>query len=225
MPANTCPSCEHRRGRRACPALGKAICSHCCGTKRLTIINCPPDCGYLASARTHPPAIIQRRQRREARLLIPLIRDLSPRQHQLFFFLQSLIDQYRPTALPPLYDVDVADAVAALAKTLETERKGIIYHHKAKSLPAQRLESELKVALDKQRDDAKVPIDKDIVIALRRTEQAARQAKEALAGTDTDYLELIQRVVQDLAAKSKPGVQESGQDSSGEPSRLIIPGS
>jgi|TARA_B100000745_G_scaffold195380_1_gene128662 hypothetical protein len=124
-----------------------------------------------------------------------------------------------------LYDVDVADAVAALAKTLETERKGIIYHHKAKSLPAQRLESELKVALDKQRDDAKVPIDKDIVIALRRTEQAARQAKEALAGTDTDYLELIQRVVQDLAAKSKPGVQESGQDSSGEPSRLIIPGS
>jgi hypothetical protein len=81
------------------------------------------------------------------------------------------------------------------------------------------------VALDKQRDDTKVPIDKDIVIALRRTEQAARQAKEALAGTDTDYLELIQRLVQNLASKSKPAAQESGQDSSGEPSRLIIPGS
>jgi hypothetical protein len=124
-----------------------------------------------------------------------------------------------------LYDVDVADAVAALAKTLETERRGIIYHHKATSLPGQRLESELKIALDKQRDDAKVPIDKDIVIALRRTEQAAKQAKEALTGTDTDYLELIERVVQDLASKSKPVAKKSDQGSSGESSRLIIPGS
>jgi hypothetical protein len=48
-----CPVCHQRKAKRACPALGKQICAVCCGTKRLTEIACPPDCGYLSTARTH----------------------------------------------------------------------------------------------------------------------------------------------------------------------------
>ena len=47
-----CPLCGKRNARRACPALGHLICAVCCGTKRLTEIACPSDCGYLATARS-----------------------------------------------------------------------------------------------------------------------------------------------------------------------------
>jgi hypothetical protein len=42
-----CPLCLKRKGRRACPAKGAAICPHCCGTKRRVEIDCPEDCVYL----------------------------------------------------------------------------------------------------------------------------------------------------------------------------------
>ncbi|SVD73437.1 uncharacterized protein METZ01_LOCUS426291, partial [marine metagenome] len=60
-----CPRCKRRLPRRKCPALGYQICAVCCGTKRLVEINCPSDCGYLASSKAHPPAVVQRQQERD----------------------------------------------------------------------------------------------------------------------------------------------------------------
>lgn len=47
-----CASCQSRKGKRQCPALGNLICSVCCGTKREKEIKCTPDCPYLGKAKS-----------------------------------------------------------------------------------------------------------------------------------------------------------------------------
>jgi hypothetical protein len=51
MPARRCSSCDRRKGKRACPALGGVICPRCCGSKRIVEIRCPPTCRHLQHER------------------------------------------------------------------------------------------------------------------------------------------------------------------------------
>ena len=91
MSKPTCPLCNRRRARRSCPALGKQICAVCCGTKRQVEITCPSDCSYLQSSTVHPPAVIQRRQERDLRFLLPTLQGLTESQHQILFMVQSFL--------------------------------------------------------------------------------------------------------------------------------------
>lgn len=52
-----CVKCGKRKGKRHCPALGKSICSLCCGQLREKEIHCPPSCSFLAQ---HKPYQDQR---------------------------------------------------------------------------------------------------------------------------------------------------------------------
>ncbi|MGY4706869.1 hypothetical protein ACVNPS_03820 [Candidatus Bipolaricaulota sp. J31] len=45
-----CPICNARSASRFCPALGKRICSICCGEHRQKTISCHPECEYLVAA-------------------------------------------------------------------------------------------------------------------------------------------------------------------------------
>src|SRR6185436_15038482 len=127
MPAVVCPLCGARRARRGCPALGKQICAVCCGTKRLTQIQCPSDCAYLATAREHPPAAAVRQQQRDLGLLVQFMRDFNQRQSQLFFLIATFLARYEAPEFQPLIDDDVGEAAAALASTFETAARGVIY--------------------------------------------------------------------------------------------------
>src|SRR3989338_95475 len=129
-----CASCAQRKGRRECPALGRTICTVCCGTKRLIEIRCPSTCTYLTAAREHPPAVVRRQQERDVARLLPAIRQLTERQYELFFLFHAAIERYTPGVFiadgsTRLVDADVADAAAALASTLETAARGVIYEH------------------------------------------------------------------------------------------------
>src|SRR6266550_3293148 len=135
----SCPLCGTRKERRACPALHQTICAVCCGTKRLIEIQCPDDCVYLTSAREHPAAVVKRQQEHDVALLLPTIEKMTERQYQLFFLFQNLIARHTPEGFSRLVDDDVADAAAAVASTLETAARGVIYEHAAQSAPAQRL--------------------------------------------------------------------------------------
>ena len=78
------------------------------------------------------PARIRRpsysvRQQRDAHILGGMIRELSEAQYRVLMLLQSTILHYRASAVPSLLDVDVADAAQALAATLESSDRGIIY--------------------------------------------------------------------------------------------------
>lgn len=215
-----CPSCGERKARRACPALGHQICASCCGTKRLLEIHCPGDCVYLASARQHPPAVVQRQQERDLRFVWPLIQPLNERQRQLFFLLQAFIGRYRPDDLLPLTDDDVAEAAGALASTYETAARGVIYEHHPSSLAAQRLAGELKTFLVEVGTGAGSRFERDATATLRSLETGAGGARHALAEGATAFVALAARI----AERSGDGHPDQAPGEAGrERSPLIIP--
>jgi hypothetical protein len=229
-----CVSCGQRKGKRACPALRGLICTVCCGTKRLKEINCPSDCQYLASAQAHPPAAVLRQRERDLPLLATLLEGLTPTQGDLLTLLQAQIRSHRATAIPPLRDVDVRDAAASLAATLETAVKGIVYEHQPASIPAMRLmrawqdmlaEIERHAASSAGAGAGSMPRPAVIASVLRRTEQTARDAAKTLGLTssdveaDTAYLDFLDRVMRRAAA---PGAG-APMEPAAEGPRIVLP--
>ena len=190
-----CPSCGQRKGRRECPALARTICPVCCGTKRLVEIQCPADCGYLASARAHPAAVVRLRQERDISRLLPTIRHLTERQYQLFFLFHTLIARHKPQGLTRLVDSDIAEAAGALAATIETAARGVIYEHAPQAPPAQALAAEMKTMLAQIREQGGHVYDRETAIVLRALEQGAREVKAPDEG-DAAYVDLIARLLQ-----------------------------
>jgi hypothetical protein len=189
-----CPLCRERKEKRSCPALGRSICSVCCGTKRLVEINCPPDCPHLAASREHPAAVVRRQQEADVAALLPSMGGLTERQHQLFFLFQSVIAKFRPDGLARLTDEDVAEATAACAATIETAAKGVLYEHAPASLPAQKLAGELRALLAQVREHGATVYDREAAIALHAIERGARQLTRP--DDDTAYLALMERLLQ-----------------------------
>ena len=211
-----CPLCGHRKGRRDCPALGRTICPGCCGTKRLVEIQCPSDCGYLASAREHPAAIVRRQQALDVARVLPAIRHLTERQYQLFFLFHSTIARHRPRGLVRLVDDDLAQAAGALAATLETSSRGVIYEHAAQSPVAEALLAELKTTLAEMRGQGAKVYDGEVMIALRAIERGARTTGRPGEG-ESVYLELMGRLLQ---VQPQGGASPAGAKPAGS---LIVP--
>jgi hypothetical protein len=204
----SCPLCHTRKSRRACPALNQTICPVCCGTKRLTEIQCPDDCVYLTSAREHPASVVKRQQEHDIAILLPTLQGLSERQHQLFFLFQSLIGRHTPEGFTRLLDDDVAEAAAAVAATLETAARGVIYDHAPQSLPAQRLATEMKVMLaDMQKQGVRV-YEREAAIVLRAIEKGARETRKVEPG-DAAYLLLMARLLQHNRTRAQAPATES----------------
>jgi hypothetical protein len=150
---------------------------------------------YLASARQHPAAVVRRRQERDVSRLVPTIRHLSERQHQLFFLLHMLIARHKPQGLTRLVDSDIAEAAAALAATLETAVRGLIYEHTPQAPPAQALMAEMKTTLAQMREQGAAVSDRETATVLRAIEQGAREVKAPDEG-DVTYVNLIARLLQ-----------------------------
>jgi len=178
----SCPVCNQRKAKRACPALGKQICAVCCGTKRLVEINCPPDCGYLSASRSHPPAVIQRQQELDRAMMLPLLQGLSERQARVFLMLAAVTSRHQAETFQKVVDDDIAQAAGSLASTLETAGRGIVYEHQPASLVASRLMGELKNLVDEIVKNAGSGLERDAAIALRRIEHAAKTMAAYVAG-------------------------------------------
>ncbi len=197
----------------------------CCGTKRQTEIACPADCSYLASSRTHPPAIVQRQQKRDVRFLLPIISGLSGRQYQLFFLVQGAFLRLAQTEDMPVNDDVVRETAQALAATYETATKGIIYEHRPTSLAGERLARELKPLLEGQEGRGPVASEADLVEVLRCVERAATDAHTALDGGTRAYLDLAGRLMQSMSAGDS--TQDSGDSGNpgdpGNPGNKVTP--
>jgi hypothetical protein len=204
-----CPLCGTRRARRACPALGKQICTVCCGTKRLVEIRCPGDCPYLASAREHPPAATVRQQQRDVGVLMHATRDLNTRQSQLFLLIATFMVRYEAPELQAVIDEDVGEAAAALAATFETASRGVIYEHRPKSLTAERLNIALKPLLAEAGKGRGSAFERDAALVLRRLEEAVRDMRTVDAGNRRALLDVLARVMRDTAeAPPAPAVAD-----------------
>ena len=215
---SVCPVCHQRKAKRSCPALGKSICAVCCGTKRLVEINCPADCGYLAAARSHPPAIVQRQQEIDRAMLLPILQGLSERQARLLLMLAAVIARHEGELFQKITDDDIVEASGALAATLETSARGIVYEHQAASLPAARLMAELKAVVANAAKTAGGSIERDAAIALRRVEHAGKMMVTVRPGGD-ELRQLFNRVL-----KPVPTDKGRGEDAAApQGPSLIIP--
>jgi hypothetical protein len=188
----TCPVCNRAPARRACPALAQTICPVCCGTKRLVEISCPSDCAYLTAAQRHPAAVVQRQQARDVAALMPTLRHLTERQHQLFFLLQTVIARHQPEGFVRLLDADVAEGAGSVARTLETAARGVIYEQPAGSRVGAALAAELKQMVEHVRQQGAPVGDLEAAAVLRAIEQGARRPE---GEGSTAYLELMARLL------------------------------
>jgi hypothetical protein len=190
----------------------------CCATKRLVEIDCPVDCPHLAAAREHPAAQVKRQQERDVTVLLPSIKHLNERQHQLFFLFHTAIARHVPEGFSRLVDDDVAQAAEAVASTLETAARGVIYEHSPSSMPAVRLATELTAFLGQIRAQGGTVSDAEAAIALRAIEQGARDARKTRDATETTYLALIARLLQVRRAQGA-----APREPARNPSPLILP--
>jgi hypothetical protein len=139
--------------------------------------------------------VVKRQQERDVALLLPTISHLTERQYQLFFLVHSVVARHRPDVLSRLLDEDVAQAAGAIASTLETAARGVLYEHIPAAQPAQRLAREITAAIDEIRERGTKIYDGELAITLRAIERGARDIHKQAVG-DTAYISLIGRLLQ-----------------------------
>lgn len=220
-----CPLCRLRQPRRQCPALGREICAVCCGTKRLVEITCPADCGYLAAAQAHPPALVRRQQERDLAFVMAMREGLSERESDLYWAVLTFIAGVRSDPPIKLIDADLAEGAASLAATYETANRGLIYEHRPQSLAAQRLVRDLKAFLAQLVAEADASaarnLERDAPVVLRHVEQGAREARKAVDEGLATAIEMIGRVV---TAAGRGQQARAGEPPVGPPrSMLVLP--
>jgi hypothetical protein len=194
--------CRQRKGKRACPARGGAICSQCCGTKRLVEIDCPSDCRYLTGA--HAPGWEGRAadRQRDQRRLGPHLAELTEKQVQLALIALAGLGGIRGLH-PDLDDALVLEAITAVRKTAETRDRGVLYEHPPGDARAEALVQEVAGIFEARGEDGTVhrPRDRDLVAALRALERAiAATAREAEG--DHAFLDTAARLVGRLGGKT-----------------------
>ena len=129
-------------------------------------------------------------------MLLPSIRELTERQYQLFFLLQTAIARHTPDGFARLNDNDVAMAAGALAATFETAARGVIYEHPPESPVAGRLAGDLRTMIEEMRKQGAKVFDHEIAVVLRAIENGAREAHRQSDGDTHAYLTLMGRLLQ-----------------------------
>ena len=199
-----CPLCQKRPAKRACPALRQQICPICCATKRQVEIACPSDCVFLETAHRHPAAVVKRQIDQDVGILMATLGNISERQLQLFFILQTIVVRHKPSGLTSLEDLDVAQAAAALATTLESASKGVIFDESTNSPVAEALRRELKPIVDEVAKSGGSRSERDIAALLRGIERGARHEGAPVGDSPTSYLELLGRVLRQMPPVAAP---------------------
>jgi hypothetical protein len=139
-------------------------------------------------------------------VLVPGMGGLSDEQQRLFLLSLTLLHQFQGQDLDAARDIDVAEAAESLASTYETESKGVIYEHKAGSLPARRMAAEFRTVFDQLGRERPSAFVRDAATVLRRLEQLARSAEKFAAGNPRFFLDLVGRVSERIAStEGRPG--------------------
>ncbi len=201
----SCPLCQKRKGKRACPGKGEFVCAHCCGSKRLVLVACPPDCAYLTGAHASAWEGRETEKRRDSRRLAPHLEGLSAGALRVFVITLAglaVIRKQRPEAT----DATLLAALAALRKTVETRIRGILYEHPPEDLRAMDLLRELRSLYEPQDEDGRdiSPADEDLLAALTALESCLEEVRsEGLQ--PTAFLDIAVRLMgQPPAHKTGP---------------------
>ena len=175
MPA--CPLCGGAKARRRCPALDRVICARCCGTKREAEIRCPPDCGWLGSARAHPPAVQQRQQAHDTQLILALVDDMDDEAYAVLMGCIQAALRHQLVSEPVPLDADLQAAAAAIAATAETAARGVLYEHRPESPVAEGLARAMSAPLAEAAGAGVPRLEVATIAAMRRLERSLRVAR------------------------------------------------
>ena len=152
-----------------------------------------------------------------------MIRDFNEEQSRLLFTINVWLSRYRAGDFDRLVDEDIAQAAGALAATLETAARGVIYEHRPTSAVAERLGRDLKQALDTMTDQSGRIVQRHVPMVLRQIGQAARAAPGA---SDTAYLESMQRIVTALQLGTQDAASaETASTAAADTARIVLPSS
>lgn len=143
------------------------------------------------------------------------MRDFNEEQSRLFIGLNRSVLAHRPLDLHPLIDDDVAEAASALAATLETSSRGVVYEHRPAAAPAARLAGALKPLVMEAPTSSRS--EREAAVVLRRIEQSVRETQAEHPGTSCAYLDRLRRVLIERRLADDQAAAET------EGSRLILP--
>ena len=121
---------------------------------------------------------------------------LSEQQLQLFFLLQSMVLSYKPDGLARLVDSDVALAAGAMAGSLESASKGVIFEEATPSVVAEGLRRAIKPVLEEITRNSGARAEREVAIVLRAMERGAKHEGGHIPEGETSYLDLVGRVFQ-----------------------------
>lgn len=124
-----CVLCEKRKPKRYCPAKKTTICTVCCGEKRGVEINCPLDCPfYVEGQKHHQQKMMHQRIKKEGAKSYVRRAELYKNNPALFAELEKgFVSVFR--ADKTLTNKDLVSGLEMAKKTLETEKKGLLYQH------------------------------------------------------------------------------------------------
>jgi hypothetical protein len=138
-----CPLCDHRKGKRLCPAKNAVICAQCCGEKRILEIDCPESCEYLKAGRSREA------QQAGARLARTDNPSQQARRVRVLTNFEAVIEELQTLialerrSVRDLRDEDVVEALDCECKTLRTEDHGVIYETSSENLRAESLRRQI----------------------------------------------------------------------------------
>jgi hypothetical protein len=128
-----CILCEQRKAKRYCPAKRVQICAVCCGEKRGVEINCTLDCPYYVEGQKYQQEKITRQRVRKEGVQSYIRRaELYNKNPEIFAKIEFLlVGSFRTDG--KLKNEEVASALELVIKTLDTEKKGILYDYRSEN--------------------------------------------------------------------------------------------
>ena len=177
-----CLLCDKRKAKRYCPAKRAEICPVCCGEKRGVEINCPLDCRYFVEGqKQHHMKVMHQRVRKEGAGTYVRRAELYRLNPEIFARLEMTFAR----AFRENNDIKNEDLVRALelvSKTLETEKKGLIYQHQGDNSFANVISDNVLAVISEFKDSPDVG-------ANRVTLDYARAVVEEFLGEARFYME------------------------------------
>lgn len=115
-----------------------------------------------------------------------------------------MVLSHKPEGLSRLTDIDVALAAGALAASLETASKGVIFEEATGSVPADELRKALKPIIEEITKQGGGRAEREVAVVLRGIERGARHEGGLIPDGETSYLELVGRVFQQRPQTPRP---------------------
>jgi len=153
-----CVICNHRKGRRECPALEGLICTQCCGSKRGLEIRCPDDCDYFGQALARlwfdlfHPAWARIKEEDKRRKLLDSVNTCFP----LILLLQRTLLRAALEVSDPR-DEFILEALKLLEEGYRARAGGIIYEPSSTKLQVRTMVRETREKVSREEEEARIP--------------------------------------------------------------------